>query len=141
MSKNNNRKAWDYPICPDCKTNVLVAGVSDIKGGYKCHACGKRFDQTRPYEKGVDKDKATKPATESELKKLYGEFDTFMVPKRMNVDNTKQHLKNNKSRFKTLCDEVSGYRGGEMREVGKSIYPRGYNDICKNCLKEWRNRA
>lgn len=41
----NPRKPWDYPDCPECDSDVFVAGrAGRPEGEYRCHACGTLFE-------------------------------------------------------------------------------------------------
>lgn len=38
----------DYPDCPNCGTNVLVAKDTDPDRDWQCYGCGESFPDPRP---------------------------------------------------------------------------------------------
>jgi predicted RNA-binding Zn-ribbon protein involved in translation (DUF1610 family) len=38
-------RSWDYPVCPECETDVFVAGMpsTQFDAEYECHFCGTIF--------------------------------------------------------------------------------------------------
>lgn len=42
---SRQRRAWDYPLCPECESPVFVSGeqTGARMYNYVCHACGTRF--------------------------------------------------------------------------------------------------
>jgi ribosomal protein L37AE/L43A len=43
MSATGNRRSWDYPPCPECETDVLVAHTNTAAADWHCLGCGSLF--------------------------------------------------------------------------------------------------
>ena len=43
MSASGNRRSWEYPVCPECDTDVLVEYAAGGAEDHHCLACGALF--------------------------------------------------------------------------------------------------
>lgn len=130
----------DFPDCPDCETDVFVSGARVNAYKYVCNYCHEKFGR----REGVDIEEVSNQfpnnpidgVTDKELDQIYDNHTHFGVPKNRTRAGGQLHLLHRKGT--TYCKRWRWDRKGDLRKVEKAVYPKGYLDVCKECLKEWR---
>lgn len=132
----------DFPDCPTCETDVFVSGAYVDAWKYECNFCHEKFGR----KEGVDltnpsnglPNNPIEPATDEELTTIYKNHTHFGVAKNRNRSDGKMHLLRHTGT--TYCKRKRwDTEDSNLRKVEKSIYPKGYLEVCKECMKEWRD--